>query len=57
MKENVVSFNIQTILLILARQCREKAMASHASTLAWTAPWTEEPGRLWSMESLRVGHD
>ena len=35
----------------------EKAMAPHSSTLAWKIPWTEEPGRLQSMESLRVGHD
>ena len=35
----------------------EKAMAPHSSTLAWKIPWTEEPGRLWSMGSLRVGHD
>ena len=32
-------------------------MATHSSTLAWKIPWTEEPGRLQSMESLRVGHD
>ena len=32
-------------------------MASHSSTLAWKIPWTEEPGRLWSMGSLTVGHD
>ena len=32
-------------------------MAPHSSTLAWKIPWTEEPGRLQSMESLRVGHD
>ena len=30
---------------------------SHSSTLAWKIPWTEEPGRLQSMGSLRVGHD
>ena len=30
---------------------REKAMATHSSTLAWKIPWTEEPGRLQSMES------
>ena len=30
-------------------------MAPHSSTLAWKSPWTEEPGRLQSMESLRVG--
>ena len=35
----------------------EKAMASHSSTLAWKIPWTEEPGGLESMGSLRVGHD
>ena len=35
----------------------EKAMAAHSGTLAWKIPWTEEPGRLQSMGSLRVGHD
>ena len=35
----------------------EKEMAPHSSTLAWKIPWTEEPGRLQSMESQRVGHD
>ena len=35
----------------------EKAMAPHSSTLAWKIPWTEEPGRLQSMGSLRVGQD
>ena len=35
----------------------EKAMATHSSTLAWKIPWTEEPGRLQSMGSQRVGHD
>ena len=32
-------------------------MATHSSTLAWKIPWTEKPGRLQSMGSLRVGHD
>ena len=32
-------------------------MAPHSSTLAWKIPWMEEPGRLQSMGSLRVGHD
>ena len=32
-------------------------MATHFSTLAWKIPWTEEPGGLQSMGSLRVGHD
>ena len=35
----------------------EKAMAPHSSTLAWKIPWTEEPGGLQSMGSLRVWHD
>ena len=35
----------------------EKAMAPHSSTLAWKIPWMQEPGRLQSMGSLRVGHD
>ena len=38
-------------------QVTEKAMAPHSSTPAWKIPWTEEPGGLQSMESLRVGHD
>ena len=32
-------------------------MATHSSILAWEIPWTEEPGRLWSIGSQRVGHD
>ena len=35
----------------------KKEMATHSSTLAWKIPWTEEPGRLQSMGSQRVGHD
>ena len=35
----------------------EKAMAPHSSTLPWKIPWMEEPGRLQSMGSLRVGHN
>ena len=35
----------------------EKEMETHYSTLAWKIPWTEEPGRLQSMGSQRVGHD
>ena len=44
---------------IRSSNCRgaEKAMATHSSTLAWKIPWMEEPGRLQSMGSQRVGHD
>jgi len=35
----------------------EKGMATHSSILAWRIPWTEEPGRLQSMGSQRVGYN
>ena len=36
----------------------EKKMATHSSILAWEIPWTEEPGRLYSLWGCkRVGHD
>ena len=35
----------------------EKEMATHSSILVWRIPWKEEPGRLQSMGSQRVGHD
>ena len=44
------------ILSITLLACAEKAMA-YSSTLAWKIPWMEQPGRLQSMGSLRVGHD
>ena len=35
----------------------EEEMATHSSILAWKVPWTEEPGRLESMEFQRVRYD
>ena len=35
----------------------EKEMATHSSILAWRIPWTEQPGRLQSTRSQRIGHD
>ena len=35
----------------------EKGIATHSSILAWRIPWTEKPGRLWSIGSQRVKHD
>ena len=35
----------------------EEGMATHSSILAWRIPWTEEPSRLQSMGSQRVGHN
>ena len=42
-------FSLNSVLMIIM----EKAMAPHSSTLAWKIPWTEEPGRLQSMGSIR----
>ena len=36
---------------------REREMATQSSILAWRIPWMEEPGRLQSIGSHRVGHD
>ena len=35
----------------------EEGMATHSSVLAWSTPWTEEPGSLQSTGSQRVWHD
>ena len=35
----------------------EKEITTHSSILAWRIPWTEEPGRLQSIGSQRVGHN
>ena len=35
----------------------EKVLATQSSILVWRIPWTEEPGRLQSMRSQRIGHD
>ena len=35
----------------------EEGMATHSSVLAWRIPWTEDPHRLQSMGSQRVGHN
>ena len=51
------SVSIESRIRQIYRQMMEKAMASHSSTLAWKIPWMEEPSRLQSMGSLRVGHD
>ena len=57
--DGTVSQTFPSFLMAVAvlRSVLEKAMAPHSSTLAWKIPWTEEPGSLQSMGSLRVGHD
>ena len=53
-----IGTDIYTLLYIkLLSNKMEKALVPHSSTLAWKIPWTEEPGRLQSMGSLKVGHD
>ena len=48
----------ETLVQSLSREDPlEKEMATHSSTLAWKILWKEEPGRLPSMGSQRVGHD
>ena len=48
----------ETWVRFLAREDPlEKEMAIHSSTLAWKIPWMEEPDRLQSMGSQRVGYD
>ena len=56
-KEYVKAVYCHPAYLTSMQSTSEKAMAPHSSTLAWKIPWTEEPGRLQSMRSLRVGHD
>ena len=56
MEENLPA-NEETQVQSLGREdLLEKEMVTHSSILAWEIPWTEEPGRLWSMWSQRVGH-
>ena len=49
--KEVSTLGLPVVLLV------KKAMAPNSSTLAWRIPWMEEPGRLQSMELLRVGHN
>ena len=52
-------FNIESLIAKFSKTNSyklEKEMTTHFGTLAWKIPWTEEPGRLQSMESQRVGH-
>ena len=55
-KEAAYSAEEQVSISGLGRSL-EKGMATHSSILAWKIPWTEEPGRVQSMGSQRVGHN
>ena len=55
---NRLSTMLETWVQSLGREDPlEKEMETHSSTIAWKILWTEEPGRLQSMGSQRVGHD
>ena len=47
----------QEVMITVKAAFGHHLMATHSSTLAWRIPWREEPGRLQSMGSQRVGHD
>ena len=49
--------HLQNKILDMTRASGEKAMTPHSSILAWKIPWMEEPGRLQSMGTRRVGRD
>ena len=57
LENNFFSSSLQTLIIGLTHELLEKAMAPHSSILAWKTPWAQEPGRLQSTGSLRVGHD
>ena len=49
--------NILVLMVMVAQVCKYRKPLPDSSTLAWKIPWMEEPVRLQSMGSLRVGHD
>ena len=53
----VLEKNVYSVVFYMCIVHMEKVMAPHSITLAWKIPWMEEPGRLQSMGSRRVGHD
>ena len=53
----ILIFSVSILEKRITMLYMEKAMALHSSTLAWKIPWMEEPGRLQSTGSWRVGHD
>ena len=57
MVKNLPAMRETQVLSLGWEDALEKGMATHSSILAWKIPWTEEPGRLQSMQLQRVGHD
>ena len=57
MVRNVPAIQKTQVQSLVWEDPMEKEMATHSSILAWEIPWIEEPARLQSMGSQRVGHD
>ena len=57
MVRNVPAMQKTQVQSLVWEDPMEKEMATHSSILAWEIPWIEEPARLQSMGSQRVGHD
>ena len=57
MSKNLPAMQETWVLSLGREDPLEEGMATHSSILAWRIPWTEEPGRLQSIGSQRVGHD
>ena len=55
--ENLPKMQKTWVQSLLREDLLEKEMAAHPSIPAWKIQWTEEPGRLQSMGSQRVGYD
>ena len=56
-KKNLPAMQETQVRFLRQEDPLEKEMATHSSILAWSTPWTEDLGRLQSMESQRVGYD
>ena len=54
--ENLPAVQETQVRFLVWEDPLEKEIASHSNVLAWRIPWMEEPGRLQSMGSQRVGH-
>ena len=57
MVKNLSAMQETLVLSLVQEDPLEKEITTHSSILAWRIPWTEEPGKVQSMGSLRIGHD
>ena len=57
MAKNLLAMQETQVQSLSQEDPLEKRMASHSNILAWTIPWTEEPGKLQSIGSQRIRHD